>query len=247
MTTDSRAETSEPDYGPSLPELLWPRLRALGRARRIALAVGFGIAVLAVAALAIRGQAATKTYRQDAGEARRRGLAPIPFHFDHSSKMKVTKPPGAYLRAERTVSGTLAARFTVSELSLPIGRRSGLLSGSLPILATQYERRTAPKFEGFRLQFEGRARLNDVEGYQFAFSARLPEEGGARQLFGRYVMLPEPFDLGEPDKPYPPGRFPSRGLLIEMLATTLDRVPSATRVGDEGILQRPYRSFRFGS
>jgi hypothetical protein len=31
-----------------------------------------------------------------------------------------------------------------------------------------------------------------------------------------------------------------------MLATSLDNVPSATRVGDEGLLQRPYRSFRFG-
>jgi hypothetical protein len=32
-----------------------------------------------------------------------------------------------------------------------------------------------------------------------------------------------------------------------MLATTIDNVPSPTRVGDQGILQRPFRSFRFGT
>jgi hypothetical protein len=35
--------------------------------------------------------------------------------------------------------------------------------------------------------------------------------------------------------------------MITMLATTLDKVPSATRLGDEGVLQRPFRSFRFAS
>ena len=60
-------------------------------------------------------------------------------------------------------------------------------------------------------------------------------------------MLPEPYDSNEPEKDYPPGRNPTRGLLITMLATTLDEPDSPTRVGDEGILQQPFRSFRFGS
>ena len=59
-------------------------------------------------------------------------------------------------------------------------------------------------------------------------------------------MLPEPYDPTDPEVEYPPGKNPTAGLVITMLATSLDNVPSATRVGDEGLLQRPYRSFRFG-
>ena len=49
-----------------------------------------------------------------------------------------------------------------------------------------------------------------MEGYQYAFTARLRAAGAraARQLFGRVVMLPEPYDTGDPDKPYPPGQTP---------------------------------------
>jgi hypothetical protein len=245
MTTVTRAPTTEPDYGPSLLALLLPRLRALGGPWKLLLAAAIVLVVAAAVALLVRSEAATRSYHQRAGDARERGLPSLPFHFDHSSKMKISKPPGSYVMAERTVNGRLAARFRVSPLAL--GPHSGLLSGYLPILATTYERRAARAYEGFRLQFEGRARLNEVEGYQFAFSARRRERGRVRQLFGRFVLMPKPFDPGEPDKPYPSGQRPTSGLLIEMLATTLDRVPSATRVGDEGILQRPYRSFRFGS
>jgi hypothetical protein len=233
-------------YGPSLPELLGPRLRALARWQRVALLIAALALAAVIASLVVKEEASTKTYTQRAGEAPSRGLAPIAFSFDYSRKLRRSHPAGAYVQVERVVNGTLAARFTVSELEL--GRQSGLLSGFLPIVATHYERRAAARFEGFRLQAEGKARVNDVEGYQFAFNGRLPRPGGRpRQLFGRVVMLPEPFDVSDLDKPYPPGRTPTHGLLITMLATSLDNVPSATRVGDEGTLQRPFRSFRFKS
>ena len=54
-----------------------------------------------------------------------------------------------------------------------------------------------------------------------------------RQLFGRIVILPEPYDYGEADKEPPPGQNPTRGVLLTMLATTLDEPESATRVGDD--------------
>jgi hypothetical protein len=240
----SRGESTEPDFGPSLPELLGPRLRALSGWQRLALALLLAGLVAAAAVLLVRSKAATKSYSQAASDAQARGLPPIPFQFDYSSKLRLSMPEGAYVRAERRVNGTLAAGFTVSPLKL--GRQAGLVSGFLPIVATEHERRAARRYDGFRLAFEGRARVNEVEGYQFAFTARLNRPGHlARQLFGRTVLLPEPFDAEDPEKPYPPGANPTRGLVITMLATSLDNVPSATRVGDEGILQRPYRSFRF--
>ena len=47
----------------------------------------------------------------------------------------------------------------------------------MPVVATRYERQAARDYDGFRLQFEGRARVNEVEGYQFAFTARLERRG----------------------------------------------------------------------
>jgi hypothetical protein len=244
--TEAPARTSGPDYGPSLKELLAPRLRASSRWQRVLLAVAAAAIVVGAVALVIRSEAAVKSYHQGVDDASARGLTPIPFHFDYSRSMKLTRPAGAYVRVERKVNGTLSGQLTVSELE--IGRQSGLVSGFMPLVATRYERMAAHTYPGFRLAFEGRSRVNEVEGYQFAFTARLERPGRtARELFGRVVMLPEPFDANDPGKPYPEGSIPTRGILITMLATTLDKISSPTRVGDEGILQRPFRSFRFGS
>jgi hypothetical protein len=246
MSADGpRNGAAEPAFGPSLPQLLGPRWRALARWQQILLAIGAIALLAALAATLVRSAVETKSYHQSSGDATSRGLAPIPFHFDHSRKLRISKPPGAYVKAERSVGDTLAASFTVSPLRL--GSQPGLVSGFMPIVATAHERAAARRYEGFRLAFEGRARVNEVEGYQFAFTARLVRPGQpARQLFGRVVLLPEPFDAEDPGKAYPAGKRPTRGLVITMLSTSLDNVPSATRVGDEGILQKPYRSFRFG-
>jgi hypothetical protein len=242
----AQAEAQEPDYGPSLRELLGPRLRRLRGWQRGLLALVVAAIAAGAVGLVLRSAAATNTYHQGVDDARARGLVAIPFHFDYSSAMKLSRPPGAYVRVERRLNGTLSGRLTVSQLE--IGPQRGLVSGFMPIVATRYERKAARSYKAFRLAFEGRARVNEVEGYQFAFTARLERPGRpARQLFGRIVMLPEPYDANDPGKAYPEGRIPTRGLLITMLATTLDKIPSPTRVGDEGILQRPFRSFRFGS
>jgi hypothetical protein len=237
---------AQPDYGPSLPQLAWPRIRALGLAARLALAALVAAVILAGAVLVIRHDAATSSYNQTEADATARRLPPIAFHFDHSTKLEITKPPGDYVQAERHPGGKLAARMTVSPFRFH--PEPGLVSGYLPIVATKLERASAHRYLGVRLQFEGRARVNEVEGYQYAFTARVKPKGRpAHQLFGRVVMLPEPYDLSDPGKPYPPGQVPSRGVLITMLSTTLDAPDAPMRVGDEGSLQRPFRSFRFGS
>ena len=235
-----------PDYGPSLPQLLRPWLRARPRWQRVAMAAALLALIALIAALVIRSEAEVKTYQQTQADARARGLDPIDFKFDRSRKLALSKPEGAYVRAERLRDGELVASLTVSPFRM--ARREGFLAGYLPLVATDLQRDAARKYDHFRLQFEGRARVNEVEGYQFAFTARRPRPGGEpRQLFGRIVILPEPYSYEEPDKEYPPGQNPTRGILITMLATTLDEPDSPARVGDEGILQRPFRSFRFGT
>ena len=247
MTSARPTSPAEPDYGPSLPDILRPWLRRRSRLQRALMAVAVLLALAGIAALVIRSEAATGTYQQTEGDARERGLNPIEFRFDHSTKLQLSKPPGAYVRAERRRSGELVASLTVSPFRME--RREGFLAGYLPLIATDLERDAARRYDNFRLQFEGRARVNEVEGYQFAFTARLARAGGGepRQLYGRIVILPEPYDYENPEEEHPPGQNPTRGLLITMLATTLDEPDSPTRVGDEGILQKPFRSFRFGS
>jgi len=240
--------TPEPqaDYGPTLGELLRPRLRALAPWQKIALAGAALLVFGAIAATVIHVEAQKRSYTQTAADARARGLEPITFNFEHSRKLRIFKPPGDYVQAEWKAHGTLAASFSVSPFK--ISGQSGLLSGFMPIVATELERNAARTYKHFRLQFEGRARVGGVEGYQYAFAARILQPGKSpRQLFGRVAMLPEPYDVNDPSKGYPPGRIPTRGLKLTMLATTLDNVPSATRVGDEGILRRPFHSFSFGT
>jgi hypothetical protein len=246
MPTTPAAPRPEPDYGPSLPELLRPRLRALGRRGRILLGLVVAALVALIAVLLISKEASVASYTQTAGDARARGLEPLEFRFDRSSRLELSKPAGAYVQAERTKDGVLVARFTVRPFRME--RRPGALASYLPLIAVDLQRADARRYENFRLQFEGRARVNEVEGYQYAFTTRLRQEGRPpRQLFGRVVVLPEPYSYEDPEAEYPPGRNPTRGLLLTMLATTLDEAPSATRVGDEGILQRPFRSFRYGT
>jgi hypothetical protein len=242
---DEPSTTTQPDYGPSLPQLLRPRLRALSRGPRILLGAAVILLIAGVAVLLVRQEASVATYAQSEQDARARGLEPIAFSFDHAATLRTSQPAGAYVVAERRKNGTLVARFTVSEFD--IQPRPGLVSSYLPLIAGRVERDYARRFENFRLRFEGRARVNQVEGYQFAFSARLARPGSEpRQVFGRVVMLPEPYDLEQPDEPYPPGEAPKRGALITMLATSLDEATEPLQVGDTGVLQRPFRSFRFG-
>ena len=84
-----------PDYGPSLPEIVRPWLRARPRWQRVALGAALVALVALVAALVVRSEAEVKTYRQTQADARERGLDPIDFRFDRSSKLAVSKPEGA--------------------------------------------------------------------------------------------------------------------------------------------------------
>jgi len=212
---------------------------------RIAIGIGVALILGGIAALVISHEAGTGTYRQTEADASARGLAPIAFQFDHPTKLKVTKPADAYVKVEKTPNGLLASRFTVSPFRFQ--PEPGLVSGYLPIVATRLEKDATRRYKGFRLNFEGRARVNEVEGYQYAFRAQLPRPGKPdRQLFGRVVILPQPYDLKNPGDPYPVGKTPDRGVLITMLSTSLDTPNDPIRVGDEGALKQLFRSFRFG-
>ena len=159
MTTKPQA-----DYGPSLPELLRPRLRALGRWPRIAIGIVVLLVLVAIAATVIHVEAQKRSYTQTARDARARGLPPIPFHFDHARKLRIFKPPGDYVQAEWKVKGTLAASFSVSPFKIKGQSRAALRVHADSGDGSRAEGRA--RVRPLRLQFEGRARVNDAEGYR---------------------------------------------------------------------------------
>jgi hypothetical protein len=243
---ESRDVQIEPKYGPSLPELARRWLPHLKLWQRLAVGALAAAVVLALIATGFKAEISNKTYIQTEADARARGLEPIAFYFDYARSMRLSRPSGTYARIEKTRQGTLVASMTIRPRKLDF--QSGLASGYLPISAMRLQREASRRYPRFRVQFEGRARVNDVEGYQFAFDSQYRQRGHApRRLLGRIVVLPEPYDTSDPVKPYPPGQAPSHALLITVLATTLDDVNAAGDVGNAGVLKKPFRSFRFGT
>src|SRR4051812_41376210 len=108
-----------PEFGPTLPELLGPRLRALPRPLRLALAVLAALVVVVAAwALLLRGgsELPATVVRE-----------PIAFNFVHRAPMHRRAPQGTELAR---VSGG-GQSFAVSELRLP--PYQGDSAGTLPV------------------------------------------------------------------------------------------------------------------
>lgn len=220
------ASVVRPEFEPTLPQLVARRTGMGERRARIALLVA--IALLALVILAAR--------RATAHETRyiRRDSPRFNFSYDDVQLARVggaRGSRGAYVQLERGGRGTARASFTVLPLRIPAYR--GDVNGVLPVFATTVlQPAYARRYDGFDLVEEGRARVNDVAGYTFAFRSR---PGGGRAVYGRIVLLPEP------------GDHPRHGVVLRMLSTRSRQVSNASRVGATGVLQEPYRSFRFGT
>lgn len=238
-------QSTEPDFGPTLPQLArrWlPKLRRWQQALLAALALAI---LFAIGTALFKAETAERTFQQTLADSKARDLEPLEFNFDYSKAFQLTRPAGSYVQIEQSKDGVLISRMRVSPID--IEPQSGRPSGYLPLVSVDLERRAARRYPKFRLRFEGRSRVNFAEGYQFAFTSQLiQKDKPPRQLFGRTVVILEPHDLSDPAKPYPKGEAPTKGVLIEMLATTLDAATDAAKVGDTGRLKLPFRTFRFG-
>jgi hypothetical protein len=213
-----------PEYGPTLLELLAPRVRALGRRGR--LAVGVGVVLLAtgvVAALGLRD-----------GDGRRTIVVerPIAFNLLAPAALDRVAPASGEVLRLRTVTGAPdPQRLTVRPLRL--APYTGDVSAALALLSVRLieeMRRTVP---GFVWRGDGRARINDAPGYQIVYQATV----GGRTTYGRRVLLfPDPGD----------GPPPREGLDVDARAARSLAVPSVDTVGRNGALKLPLASLRFG-
>jgi len=217
------------DHRPTLADLARPRLERAPRWVRWALAL-----------LAVAWHVVTPA-DQGARYVRR---APIAFNFRLEPSMHGVAPRAPELvRLERRRGGLYLESFAVEPLALPPFR--GDVSGLLPVYAEREIAVLRRRFAPFELMREGKARVNQVPGYEVQFQARL----GRRRLFGRVVLLPEPApgeDLANPSGVLENARA-RRGVRLVLLSTPAGGSVHAFDVGAHGDLKTTFRSFRFGT
>jgi hypothetical protein len=208
-----------PEFGPTLPELLGPRLRALPPALRLGLAALGGFVVVAIFyALVLRG---------DGADAKRTVVvrSPIAFNFVYRAPFQRLSPQ----RGELARVGSTSQSFAVRDLQLPPYRGDAV--GFLPLYAAQQESQMAREFPGFVWRSDGRANINQQQGFEIVFQFRRP---GGSLTYGRRVLLLPSITARE-------------GADILITAPRSPAIVRADDVGRNGGLKTPLRSFRFGT
>jgi hypothetical protein len=208
-----------PEFGPTLPELLGPRLRTLPRVLRLGLAALGGLIVVAIFyALVLRGEGA---------DAKRAVVVrqPIAFNFVYRAPFRRLAPAGGELARV----GSASQSFAVRDLRLPAYR--GDAAGFLPLYAAQQQAAMARAFPGFVWRSDGRANINQQQGFEIVFQFRRP--GGALN-YGRRVFLL-------------PSVTAREGVDILVTAPFSPAIVRADDVGHNGGLKTALRSFRFGT
>jgi hypothetical protein len=213
-----------PEFGPTLPELLGPRVRALPRAGQAVLAALAAHVVLALAFVLLRGdgeQRTTVVVRE-----------PIAYNLVYPRALQQVRPQGREtLRLETAPGAADPQSFAVTPFTLPPyrGDATGVLTGMSP---NQIERmrRTIP---GFVWRADGRVNYNRQPGYEILFQARID----GRTWYGRRTLL-----LPGGDEP------PREGVDIMIMAARSEAIPRADAVASSsGALKTAIRSFRFGT
>jgi hypothetical protein len=210
-----------PEFGPTLPELLAPRLRRLPRGVRAALAAVVLVVVLGAAVVVLgRGGDHAVVVR-----------APVTFNLQYPSGLvRVAPRPGELLRLESPRGARYPLLYVVRPSTLPPYR--GDVNGILPFFSARLIREMQRANPEFVLRGEGRMRLNEnATGYGLQFQTRV----GGRLTFGRRLLL------------YPGETVVRAGVDVLMLARASPTVPNVDAVGGAGPLKLAMRTFRFGT
>jgi hypothetical protein len=221
---DSRAvSVVRPEFGPTLPELLGPRVRALPRALQAALAAIAALVVLAAAAVLLRDNRDTGRHavvRQ-----------PVTFNLLYPEPLERVAPRARETLRLQTPPGFAAPQsFAVTPLSLPPYR--GDVSAVLLGMSGPLIERMSRTIPGFVWRADGRVNYNRQPGYEIQFQATV----GGKTTYGRRTLL------------VPGGDTPPRkGVDITMLAARAPAVPNVNSVASKAPLKTAIRSFRFGT
>jgi len=214
-----------PEFGPTLPELLAPRIRALPRAAQVALAV-LALAVVVLAALLLLRR------EEDDGRLQAVVREPIAYNLVYPRTLARVAPRGRETLRLQTPAGAADPQsFAVTPYRLPAykGDPTGILTLSSANMISAM-RRTIP---GFVWRGDGRVNYNRQPGYEILFQAKI----NGRTTYGRRTIL-----LPGGDTP------PKEGVDITMLAARSEAIPRVDAIGAAaGALKTAIRSFRFGT
>ncbi|MCW2982914.1 MAG: hypothetical protein JWR63_484 [Conexibacter sp.] len=208
-----------PEFGPTLPELLGPRIRVLPRFVRLGLAaLGLLVVLLALYALFLRGGGA---------QAKRAVIVrtPVAFNFVYRAPFRKEAP----LAGELARVGSKDQSFSVRELRLPAYR--GDAAGFLPLYAATLEAQMARDLPGFTWRADGRANINKQQGFEIVFQFRRSD---GTLTYGRRILLL-------------PSITARQGADIWAIAPRSPAIVRADDVGHNGGLKTALRSFRFGT
>ena len=208
-----------PEFGPTLPALLGPRIRALPRVVRLALAALVALIVLvALYALFLRG---------DGVKAKRAVIVrtPVAFNFVYRSPFRKEAP----LAGELARVGSKDQSFSVRELKLPAYK--GDAAGFLPLYAAEQEASMAKTLPGFTWRADGRTNINKQQGFEIVFQFRRSD---GTLMYGRRTFLL-------------PNVLSREGADIWVTAPRSAAIVRADDVGHNGGLKTALRSFRFGT
>jgi hypothetical protein len=214
-----------PEFGPTLPELLAPRIRALPRLAQVALAALAVIAVLAAALVLLRKE-------ENGGRLDAVVREPIAYNLVYPRTLQRVRPQGRETLRLQTPAGAKDPQsFAVTPYTLPAykGDPTGILTLTSANMISAM-RRTIP---GFVWRGDGRVNYNRQPGYEILFQARID----GRTTYGRRTLL-----LPGGDTP------PKEGVDITMLAARSEAIPRVDAIGAAaGALKTAIRSFRFGT
>jgi hypothetical protein len=212
------------EFGPTLPELVGPRVRALPRAAQIVLAAVAALVVVALALAVLRGTEDTRAHAVV--------REPIAYNLVYPpSLQRVRAHAGETLRLETPPGTTAPQSLAVKPFKVPPYR--GDSTGILTLMSANMITRMRAQYPGFVWRGDGRVNYNRQPGYEILFQARI----GGRTTYGRRTML------------VPGGDTPPReGLDITMLAARSPAIPRVDAVGSaSGALKTAIRSLRFGT
>jgi hypothetical protein len=212
-----------PEFGPTLPEVLGPRLRSLPRPAQIAVAAAAAIVVVVLAVALVSRAEDVRVPLVVRG--------PVEFNVLVAPPLERVAPHGReVLRLRTAASVPQPQTFAATPLHVrPYrGDVTAVLMGMSPRLIERM-RATVP---GFVWRGDGRVSYNRQPGYEIQYQTVV----GGQTTYGRRVLL------------MPNSELPPRdGLDITMLAVRSDAVPSVDGVAAGGALKTVARSLRFGT
>jgi hypothetical protein len=208
------------EFGPTLPEVLGPRIGVRTRTLWLALAALGAVAVVVVAWLSLR---------PDPGRTNTVVREPITFNLLYTDVVARVAPHAGEVLRLQTRSGPPQS-LAVRPLRLPPYR--GDVSATFALMSVRLIDEMRASYPGFVYRGDGRVSLSKQPGYQIVFQARI----GGRTTYGKRVLL-----VGAADPP------PREALDMTLLATRSPSVPNADAVAANGALKIPYRSLHFGT